>query len=103
MGYRIKRVDENQRAIVERFRALGAEVAILSSLGNGVPDLIVCHPLIPGWQCFVEVKDGNKKPSARRLTPDEERFHARWTGNLVIISSTNEAETLILSQMRLRK
>jgi hypothetical protein len=28
----------------------------------------------------MEVKDGDKAPSARRLTADQQKFHAEWRG-----------------------
>ena len=38
-----------------------------------------------GLRCLAEVKDGEKVPSAQRLTPDQERFHASWLGHPVVI------------------
>jgi len=38
------------------------------------------------------VKDGDKPPSARALTPAEAKFHAEWPGqNLYIVNSEHEA------------
>ena len=40
----------------------------------------------------MEVKDGNKVPSARKLTDAEEKFFMEWTGGpLVIVNSVEEA------------
>jgi hypothetical protein len=36
---------------------------------------------------LVEIKDGKKKPSAQKLTEDEETFWKEWRGNLVLIES----------------
>jgi hypothetical protein len=47
-----------------------------------VPDLLVGY----GGLCLpVEVKDGSKPPSARKLTPDEERFRMNWRGGYKIV------------------
>lgn len=101
MGYRIRKVDINQPAIVKRFRDLGCSVAILSSVGNGLPDILVARDFAGTWQgawsCLVEIKDGTKPPSARKLTPDEQKFHDSWQGNIVVIASEEEAEDLISS------
>lgn len=93
--YRIRRVDTNQKQIVEKLRELGAIVLILSEVGRGCPDILVCHPLCPGWSCLIEIKDGAKPKSQQKLTPDEEKFHASWTGSLEIITSVKEAEDVI--------
>lgn len=68
-----RRVDDNQAAIVKTLRKAGAFVQSLSSVGAGVPDLLV------GWRgqwLLVEVKDGRKVRSARQLTPAQKAFHA---------------------------
>jgi hypothetical protein len=45
-----------------------------------------------GYTLLLEVKDGDKSPSARALTPAEAKFHAEWPGqNLHIVNSEHEA------------
>ena len=81
-----KKVDDNQKEIVDTFEALGARVAITSSAGNGFPDLVVQYrnPLVRRIQTMlVEIKDGSKPPSRRKLTPDQEKFHGKFVCYIV--------------------
>jgi len=40
----------------------------------------------------MELKDGSKPPSARKLTEDEQKFFDEWTGGmLAIVNSIEEA------------
>lgn len=96
LGYSIKRTDKTQKSIVERFRNLGAVVSITSSLGNGFVDLVVGIKLTGGrlWIGLIEVKDGEKPPSQRKLTKDEQQFHEQWAGAVYIIKSADEAAEL---------
>ena len=85
---RAARVDENQGLIVKALRACGATVRVISQ-GDGIPDLLVGYR---GHTILMEVKDGNKPPSARQLTPAEEIFFDQWTGGkLFIVNSVEEA------------
>lgn len=83
------RTDANQKAIVDALRKIGCKVYVSSSFGQGFPDLIVgCG----GRLCLLEVKDGSKPPSARKLTPDQVKFHADWTGlPLYVVDSVDSA------------
>lgn len=65
-----KRVDANHAEIRDGLRADGWDVLDLSDVGGGVPDLCVANPqgFLP---LFLEVKDGSKPPSARKLTDAE--------------------------------
>ena len=67
-----RRIDDNQPEIVAAFRACGWYVRDTSRLGEGFPDLVVYRP--QNGIVLVEIKDGTKPPSARRLTPDESEF-----------------------------
>lgn len=82
------RIDANQNAIVDALRAAGATVRIISQ-GNGIPDLLV------GFQqrtYLMEVKDGEKPPSARKLTVEEAKFFEDWRGGtLLIVNNVEEA------------
>lgn len=97
MGYRVRRIDQNQTLIVERFRGLGCHVLILSEVGHGCPDILVGlpRPGTHGWLALVEIKDGTKPPSHRKLTPDEEKFHVKWDGFVYIIKSLEEVDQLV--------
>lgn len=82
------RVDANQRQIVAALRAIGATVQLLHTVGRGVPDLLVGFR---GINYLLEIKDGAKPPSKRRLTPDERRWHELWRGQVAVVSSVDEA------------
>lgn len=85
---RANKIDANQNAIVAALRNAGATVRIISQ-GEGIPDLLVGFH---GETILFEVKDGDKPPSARQLTPAEKRFFDEWEGGLcVIVKSVEEA------------
>lgn len=71
---RAARVDANHRAICDALaRIPGLVLVDLSGAGEGVPDLVA------GWRGrwhFLEIKDGTKPPSARKLTPAQVQWHA---------------------------
>ena len=82
-----RRVDANQREIVEALRQIGASVWITSSLGGGFPDLVA------GWKgrtYLLEVK-----VSPVKLTTDEEGFQLAWRGQVAIVTNVEEAMEVI--------
>jgi hypothetical protein len=86
------RIDANQEQIVSALRAMGATVRVVTQ-GNGLPDLLVGFR---GVTILMEVKDGQKVPSARRLTPAEQKFFDEWRGGIVaIVNSVDEAIDLL--------
>jgi hypothetical protein len=86
------RIDANQEQIVSALRAMGATVRIVTQ-GNGLPDLLVGFR---GVTILMEVKDGQKVPSARKLTPAEQKFFDEWRGGIVaIVNSVDEAIDLL--------
>lgn len=87
-----KRIDDNQNQIVKVMRDMGASVWITSSMGKGAPDLVVAARL---ETIAVELKDGSKAPSRRKLTPCEQKFHDNWQGKIAIIESVEEAIALV--------
>ena len=44
---------------------------------------------------MVEIKDGEKDPSARKLTKDEEEFWSSWKGEIHKIETEDEAIELV--------
>lgn len=83
-----KRIDANQTSIVQALRDHGAFVRVVSQ-GDGIPDLLVAYK---GVTALLEVKDGDKSPSHRKLTPAEQKFFDEWTGGLlVIVNDVEEA------------
>lgn len=87
MKYAAK-ADRNQPEIVAALRKIGAKVVPTHTIGQGFPDLIVTFN---GRTLLLEIKDGQKPPSARKLTPDQETFHAAWTGELHVVESIEQA------------
>jgi hypothetical protein len=86
---RAAKIDANQPDIVQALRAIGAFVQDLSGVGGGCPDLLVAFR---GQTILVEVKDGSKCASKRRLTPDQQVWHASWTGGpLAIVTDVEGA------------
>lgn len=85
-------VDANQPDIVAAFRRLGCSVQPLHNVGQGVLDLMVGYR---GRSHVVEVKDGSKPPSKRRLTPDQQDWLDNWRGDKHIVESTDHVIALV--------
>lgn len=86
------RVDDNQAEIVAALRRAGATVQSLATIGKGCPDLLVAYRQS---NILIEVKDGRKPPSARKLTDDEAAWIGRWNAPVFIITSADEAVKLL--------
>lgn len=82
------RLDANQNEIVKALRKAGCSVQSLAGVGSGCVDLLVGRC---GENYLIEVKDGTKSPSQRRLTDDEEQWHFSWHGTVTIVTSEDEA------------
>lgn len=85
---RAAKTDANQQEIVSALRKVGASVQILSAVGDGCPDIAVGFR---GLNYFLEIKDGAKPASARRLTPDQETWFGEWRGQACVVHTVNEA------------
>lgn len=88
--------DANHAEIVLALRKVGCGVIDLAAVGGGIPDLLVGAPTWPHKLHLLEVKDGEKPPSARKLTPDQQRFHAEWKGEIHVVKSIDEALRAVL-------
>ena len=87
---RAARRDDNEKEIVIALRKAGAHVSFLDE----PCDLLVGYK---GKTICLEVKDGNKPPSARKLTPNEQKFHDEWTGGpLHIVTCVQEAIDVLM-------
>jgi hypothetical protein len=85
---RAARIDANQPEIVDALREVGASVQILSAVGHGCPDILVGYN---GHNYVIEIKDGSKPPSARRLTEDEDEWSDEWKGQWCVAENVSEA------------
>lgn len=86
---RAAKVDANQEQIVAALRAVGATVQTLAAVGKGVPDLLVGYQ---GKTLLLEVKDGRRPPSERRLTEDQLAWHGAWRGGpLAVVDGVDAA------------
>ena len=85
---RAAKVDANQTEIVKALRQVGASVQSLAATGKGVPDLLVGFR---GKNLLLEVKDGGKVKSARKLTPDQVEWHQSWRGHVAVVESVEQA------------
>ena len=84
---RAARRDANERRVIDALRACGAYVKQIND--EGLADLLIFYR---GHTLIFEVKDGDKPPSARALTPAEQKFHDEWPcTNLYIVTSEHDA------------
>lgn len=97
---RAARRDRNHVDVLDHARAHGVSVLDLAALGDGCPDSLWCVSGPHGFvYSLVEIKDGSKPPSERKLTPDQRAFHLRWPDAIPIVTSREDADRLI-SAMR---
>jgi hypothetical protein len=92
---RAARIDGNHAGIVGCLRACGVRVQSLAGVGDGVPDLLC---LFRGRLFLVEVKNGQRKPSAQRLKPLQEKWHAEWADAPLYVATSVEDAVAIAAQ-----
>jgi hypothetical protein len=85
-------VDANHSSIVLALRQCGCTVQSLAMVGKGCPDLLVGRQ---GQNYLLEVKDGDKVTSKRKLTADEEEWHDSWRGAVSIVANIEEALAVV--------
>lgn len=96
------KIDDNQNLIVDLLRDSGCQVLSLAPMGRGCADLLVgkeyrrCPTCGETWRLkLLEVKDGSKPPSKRKLTPHQVLFHQNWP----VIVVENEIQALQAIQL----
>lgn len=94
--FRASRIDENQPEIVAEFRKLGCSVECTHFYADGFPDILVG---ISGFNVLVEIKNGAKPPSQRKLTQFQGFWHLAWQGQVTIVKDIAEVRELV-SQVR---
>jgi hypothetical protein len=85
------KVDRNHAEVRDALRQIGWWVKDASKWGEGWPDLMIAKP---GRYMFVEVKDGTRPPSERKLTPAQVRVHAELQAAgvpVVVVTSVEQA------------
>ena len=85
---RAARIDANQPQIVQALRDAGASVALTHEVAGGYPDLTVAYM---GVIVLMEIKDGTKPPSARKLTPAQVEFRKAWKGPISTVTDIEGA------------
>ena len=88
---RANRVDNNQKEVVKLLTQNRCSVLNISSLKNCC-DLMVSKN---GHTVAVEIKDGSKPPSQRRLTEGEQAFERNWLGAWRLIETLEDATKLV--------
>jgi hypothetical protein len=90
----IKRTDSNHAEIIKALRKIpNLSVFSTHEVGKGFPDIVIGYK---GINYLIEIKDGNKPPSARKLTDCEVKFHQDWNGQISIIKNLDELLQIIL-------
>lgn len=93
---RAAKTDSNQLEIVKALRNIGAFVLVTSQLKNAF-DVLVGYR---GKLFIIEIKDGNKPPSQRKLTEGELKCKQGFESVSVpyhVVNSVDEAIELITS------
>lgn len=87
------RVDDNQNEIVSRLKQIyGLSVRVTSMIGSGFPDLVL------GWRgknYLIELKDGKKSASRKKLTEHEKKMKDQWFGQFDVCESIDEILAVI--------
>src|SRR5689334_18553459 len=94
-----RKTDQNHTAVVRALRAVGASVSSTAAVGGGFPDLVVGFR---GVNYALEVKDGSRIPSRRKLNALEQKFHDSWRGTVHVVESPEDALRVIGATLRSR-
>jgi hypothetical protein len=98
-----KRTDANHAAVRDALRADGFDVLDLSAAGDGIPDLCVRINMVKGTPVlsphtppvFLELKDGDKPKSARKLTAKQELWHRHCWAVTHTVTNIDEARAAL--------
>lgn len=82
-----KRVDKNQKEIVEYLRAKGCSVLDLHGVGKGAPDLCVGYR---GCNLLLEIK--SKKGKQNKL---QQKWEQEWGGLMFIVRGMVDIDILL--------
>ena len=84
------RKDDNHNEVAAEFERLVWEVLDISQLKNCC-DMFVAKGY---YTVAVEVKDGSKPPSKRKLSAGEIEFRNRWTGAYALVLSVEDVRLI---------
>lgn len=91
-------IDVNQQEIVTKLRSCGVSCEPrLSRLGDGIPDLLCGYR---GRNVLLEIKRDDQGESRKRLSADESAWHAKWSGQVAVVSDWEQAMAVILEVCR---
>ncbi len=96
-GVQRARTDGNHTAVMDALRGAAMKPVSTAALGKGFPDIAVGFR---GVNVMLEVKDGDKPPSARALSADEADFHATWPGQIEVVNSPEEAVLAVIEHCK---
>lgn len=83
------RIDANQAAVIAALEAAGCTVYVV----DRAPFDLVIGRQKRTW--IVEVKDGAKSPSRRKLTPAQATFKETWRGQWAVVETIEQALAVI--------
>lgn len=90
------RTDSNQDELVKTIRALGASFFSTTAIAGQLDGVVGCA----GIDIRVEIKDGAKPPSRRRLTEDEQKVFDEWRGRTPVILQSIDDVIELVNQLR---
>jgi|TARA_R100001163_G_scaffold64557_1_gene59097 Holliday junction resolvase len=92
--------DANHETIVREFMRSGADVVNLSTVGKGVPDILVGFA---GFNQLVEIKlpakTGLKPNRKTSLSLRQKGWHNSWRGRKPVVIRTPEEAELLLDEL----
>ena len=94
-----KRKDDNQTEVVKEFEKLGYHVWLTFRLTNCV-DIVISKDK---FTAAVEIKDGEKPPSKRKLTEGEIKFRAAFKGRYYLCESIEDVHEIHMTEAAIVK
>jgi len=91
-----KRKDSNHKEVVAALKQMGASVFDSSDVGKGFPDLVVGFL---GVTHLVEIKDGSRSPSRRKIRASQQSFADGWGGSPVLLVESPEGALKLIKKV----
>lgn len=90
----IRKTDLNHKELIDKIRKI-PNISVFSThtIGKGFPDIVVGYK---GLNYLIEIKDGSKYKSQKKLTESELKFHNSWKGQVSIAENIDDVLKLIL-------